>query len=334
MTSPILVADAQIGRPDAGAREVIDVAVGILIRPDGQFLMTSRPMGKAYEGYWEFPGGKLEPGESVGQALKRELQEELGVDIGPAAIWKVEMVDYPHALVRLHFCKVFEWTGQPQMREAQNAVWQQLPVDVRPVLPGTVPVLSWLAQEQGFEGSTMTSSTQTIVLGGGCFWCTEAVFVNVRGVTDVESGYSNGHALRPTYEDVCSGTTGHCEVVKLEFDPEQIGLRQLLEIFFLIHDPTTLNRQGNDHGTQYRSGIYATTPEQMQLAREFIHEASRDKLFTRPIVTEVAMVENYWTAEAYHQDFFARNPDQGYCMAVAAPKVAKFRKTFSAFAKA
>jgi peptide-methionine (S)-S-oxide reductase len=179
----------------------------------------------------------------------------------------------------------------------------------------------------------MTTSPQTIVLGGGCFWCTEAVFVKVRGITDVESGYSNGKAHKPTYEQVCTGTTGHNEVVKLDYDPAQISLRQILEIFFVIHDPTTLNRQGNDTGTQYRSGIYTTSPEQQQEAEEMIRQMTQDKLFGRPIVTEVQALSNYWPAEEYHQDFFEKNPYQGYCMAVAAPKVEKFRKTFAALVK-
>lgn len=173
------------------------------------------------------------------------------------------------------------------------------------------------------------SDTQTIVLGGGCFWCTEAVFKEVRGITDVESGYSNGHTERPSYEQVCTGTTGHNEVVKLNYDPAQISLRQILEIFFVVHDPTQLNRQGNDTGTQYRSGIYTTTPEQKEEADAMIRQMSQEKLFGKPIVTEVLPVSNYSPAEEYHQDFFEKNPTQGYCMAVAAPKVAKFRKTFS-----
>jgi peptide-methionine (S)-S-oxide reductase len=175
----------------------------------------------------------------------------------------------------------------------------------------------------------MSSTTQTIALGGGCFWCTEAVYVRVKGITDVESGYSNGHVERPSYEDVCSGATGHNEVVKLEYDPAQISLRQILEIFFVIHDPTTLNAQGADRGTQYRSGIYFTTPEQKTVADDMIRHMSQEKLFGRPIVTEVLPVSNYWPAEDYHQDFFAKNPTQGYCMAVASPKVEKFRKTFA-----
>ncbi len=176
-------------------------------------------------------------------------------------------------------------------------------------------------------------TTQTLVLGGGCFWCTEAVYVQVRGVLDVESGYSNGHAPEPTYEQVCSGTTGHNEVVKLVYDPVQVSTRELLEIFFLIHDPTTLNRQGNDVGTQYRSGIYFTTPEQEAEARAIIDELTREGAYARPIVTEVLAVTNYSPAEDYHQDFFARNPYQGYCLAVAAPKVAKFRQTFARLAR-
>ena len=177
------------------------------------------------------------------------------------------------------------------------------------------------------------SQVQTIALGAGCFWCTEAVYVKVRGVTDVESGYSNGQAKNPSYQDVCTGTTGHAEVVKLEYDPAQVTTRQILEIFFTVHDPTQLNRQGNDVGTQYRSGIYYTTPEQKQEAEGIIAELTREKAWDAPIVTEVKPMENYWPAEEYHQDFFEKNPHQGYCVAVAAPKVAKFRKTFRELAK-
>jgi 8-oxo-dGTP diphosphatase len=139
--------------PDPG-RTPVDVAVGVLIDREGRFLMTSRPAGKVYEGYWEFPGGKLEIGESVEQALRRELQEELGITIHAAQAWQVELIDYPHARVRLHFCKVFGWDGELQMREAQAFSWQLLPVNVNPVLPGTLPVLRWFAAERGFEGAT------------------------------------------------------------------------------------------------------------------------------------------------------------------------------------
>ena len=175
---------------------------------------------------------------------------------------------------------------------------------------------------------------QTITLGGGCFWCTEAVYVKVRGVTDVESGYSNGQVSRPSYADVCTGRTGCNEVVKLTYDPAAITLTEIFEIFFVIHDPTSLNRQGNDAGTQYRSGIYYETQAQKQAAEEFIQQASRDKAFDTAIVTEVLPLANYWPAEAYHQDYFENNPDQGYCAFVVGPKVEKFRKTFASRVKA
>jgi 8-oxo-dGTP diphosphatase len=149
-----LMADAQLPRQGGADRKVVDVAVGVLIRPDGDFLLTSRPEGKVYAGYWEFPGGKFEPGETVEQALSRELLEELGIHTHHIEPWRQEMVDYPHALVRLHFCKVSAWSGELQMREAQSFVWQRLPVTVAPVLPGTVPVLAWLAEERNFHDAT------------------------------------------------------------------------------------------------------------------------------------------------------------------------------------
>ncbi len=181
--------------------------------------------------------------------------------------------------------------------------------------------------------STAVSSTESIVLGGGCFWCTEAVFDRVQGVTDVESGYSNGQVARPTYEQVCTGRTGAVEVVKVEFDPAQISLREMLEIFFVVHDPTTLNRQGNDTGTQYRSGIYTTSDAQREVAQSVIREMTDSKTYSVPIVTEVVPLADYSTAEAYHQDYFANNPNQGYCAFVVGPKVEKFRKTFAAKVK-
>mgnify|MGYP006269547431 CR=1 FL=1 len=153
MTEP-LVADADRPREGGPDRAVMQVAVGVLIRADGAFLLTSRPAGKVYAGYWEFPGGKIEAGETVEQALRRELIEEIGVQIGAAHPWRVERIDYPHALVQLNFCKVFDWTGELQMHEGQEFAWQQLPLDVQPVLPGTVPVLQWFAQERGFAGVT------------------------------------------------------------------------------------------------------------------------------------------------------------------------------------
>jgi peptide-methionine (S)-S-oxide reductase len=178
-----------------------------------------------------------------------------------------------------------------------------------------------------------TSSTETIVLGGGCFWCTEAVFDRVQGVVDVESGYSNGQVARPTYEQVCTGRTGAVEVVRVVFDPSAITLRELLEIFFVIHDPTTLNRQGNDVGTQYRSGIYTTNDDQVRVARDVIREIGESGTYRTPIVTEVVPLADYSTAEAYHQDYFVQHPNQGYCAFVVGPKVEKFQKTFAARVK-
>ena len=170
------------------------------------------------------------------------------------------------------------------------------------------------------------SNLQTITLGGGCFWCLEAVYELVDGVTVVESGYSNGHVPNPSYEQVCGGDTGHVEVVKVSFDADRISLREVLEIFFHIHDPTTRNRQGNDVGTQYRSGIYFTDLEQERVAREVLAEA--DAAHRGKVVTELQPLSNYSKAEAYHQHYFARNPGQGYCAFVVAPKVDKFKKTF------
>jgi 8-oxo-dGTP diphosphatase len=153
MSAP-LVAHPERAREGGPHRKQVEVAVGVLVRPDGSFLLTSRPAGKVYDGYWEFPGGKLEQGETVEQALRRELLEEIGVVIGAVHPWRCELVDYPHALVRLNFCKVFEWTGELQMHEGQSFAWEQLPVRSAPVLPGTVPVLQWFAQERGFSGAT------------------------------------------------------------------------------------------------------------------------------------------------------------------------------------
>ena len=157
MREGVLVADGD--RPREGTepgqnRKIIDVAVGVLLRANGDFLLTSRPAGKVYEGYWEFPGGKLEQGETVEQALRRELHEEIGITINSVQPWKVEVVDYPHALVRLHFCKVVDWNGELQMRESQSFAWQSLPVTVQPMLPGAIPVLAWFAEQRGFAGAT------------------------------------------------------------------------------------------------------------------------------------------------------------------------------------
>jgi peptide-methionine (S)-S-oxide reductase len=173
---------------------------------------------------------------------------------------------------------------------------------------------------------------QAITLGGGCFWCVEAVFELVDGVTAVESGYCNGHVVNPSYEQVCGGKTGHAEVVRVNFDPGQITLRDVLEIFFVVHDPTTLNRQGNDSGPQYRSGIYLHDPGQEAVVREVLAEANA--AHGGRVVTEVAPLANYSRAEAYHQHYFANHPDAGYCAFVVAPKVEKFKRTFRARVRA
>jgi peptide-methionine (S)-S-oxide reductase len=174
---------------------------------------------------------------------------------------------------------------------------------------------------------TSQAETQVALLGGGCFWCLEAVYQQVRGVTRVESGYMGGQVDRPTYEQVCAGTTGHAEIVRLEFDPSVISYHDLLEVFFTIHDPTTLNRQGNDVGTQYRSVIFTESPEQEAVARQVIAEMAN--VWDAPVVTEVTPAQTWYKAEDYHQDYFNQHPLQGYCAFVVAPKVAKFRSTFA-----
>ncbi len=174
--------------------------------------------------------------------------------------------------------------------------------------------------------------TQVITLGGGCFWCLEAVYELVDGVTAVESGYCNGQVINPSYEQVCTGQTGHAEVVRVSFDASRISLREVLEIFFTIHDPTTLNRQGNDSGTQYRSGIYLHDAAQEAVVREVLAEAG--EVHRGGVVTEVLPLANYSKAEAYHQHYFANHPNAGYCAFVVAPKVEKFRRTFKARVRA
>ncbi len=175
-------------------------------------------------------------------------------------------------------------------------------------------------------------TTETITLGGGCFWCLEAVYEQVDGVLAVESGYANGHVRNPSYQQVCEGDTGHAEVVQVRFDGERITLSEILEIFFTIHDPTTLNRQGNDIGPQYRSGIYWHEPAQEAVARAVLEEANR--AHKGRVVTELEKLDNYWRAEDYHQHYFANHPNAGYCAFVVAPKVEKFRRTFKARVRA
>ena len=173
------------------------------------------------------------------------------------------------------------------------------------------------------------SNLQKATLGGGCFWCLEAVYQQVRGVVHVESGYAGGQTLNPDYDSVCSGQTGHAEVVQIEFDPDVLTYQKILEIFFAIHDPTTLNRQGNDIGSQYRSVIYAHDQEQRMIAQNIIEQLTQENIFDQPIVTELADLPTYYRAEDYHQNYFNNHPDQGYCAFVVSPKVSKFRKQFS-----
>lgn len=174
------------------------------------------------------------------------------------------------------------------------------------------------------------SDRQIATLAGGCFWCLEAVFEQMRGVEKVVSGYIAGEKPNPTYEAVCSGTTGHAEAVQITFDPAQVGYGELLAVFFSIHDPTTLNRQGNDQGTQYRSAIYFHNEDQRAQVAEFLDELKRQKVFPNPLVTELVAVSEFFPAEDYHQHYFANHPTQGYCQFVVAPKVTKFKEHFAA----
>jgi peptide-methionine (S)-S-oxide reductase len=167
---------------------------------------------------------------------------------------------------------------------------------------------------------------ETATLAGGCFWCLEAVYDQLKGVEDVVSGYTGGQVANPTYQAVCTGNTGHAEVVQVQFDPAVISFDDLLDVFFTIHDPTTFNRQGNDVGTQYRSAIYYHTPEQKEIADAKIAEVNASDLWDNPVVTEVTPIDVFYPAEDYHQEYFENNPNQGYCMVIIAPKVAKFRK--------
>ncbi len=177
-------------------------------------------------------------------------------------------------------------------------------------------------------GEANAVRTESAVLGGGCFWCLEAVFDDLAGVLSVESGYAGGSRANPSYEEVCSGRTGHAEVVRVTFDPAVLSYRDLLRVFFSIHDPTTRDRQGNDVGSQYRSVIFCRTPEQRIVANEVIAELAAAKLWRDPIVTQIADDAPFYEAEGYHQEYFARNPGQPYCQVVVAPKVAKFRKHY------
>jgi peptide-methionine (S)-S-oxide reductase len=172
------------------------------------------------------------------------------------------------------------------------------------------------------------SEREIATLAGGCFWCLEAVYDDVEGVVSVESGYMGGHVRDPSYEQVCGGATGHAEVVQITFDPAIVTYQELLQVFFVIHDPTTLNRQGNDVGTQYRSAVFYHSPEQKAIAEKVIADITERGIYRDPVVTRVEPAAKFYVAEEYHQEYFARNPYQGYCQAVVAPKVAKFRKHF------
>ena len=179
-----------------------------------------------------------------------------------------------------------------------------------------------------FEASASDAKSEVATLAGGCFWCLEAVYNQLRGVSRVESGYAGGHIPNPTYQQVCTGSTGHAEVVQVTFDPASITFRDLLEIFFTIHDPTTLNRQGADVGTQYRSAIFYHTPAQKETAEQIISELNSEKVWDAPVVTEVAPLEEFYKAEDYHQEYYENNSSQPYCQVVIAPKVAKFRQKY------
>ena len=176
--------------------------------------------------------------------------------------------------------------------------------------------------------SNLVSNLETATLAAGCFWCVEAVFDDLVGVEDVVSGYSGGHTDNPTYKQVCSETTGHAEVVQIKFDPEQLSFADLLRVYFTVHDPTTLNRQGNDIGSSYRSAIFFHSDEQQRVAVEVIAEITAENIYDNPVVTEVTAFDKFWPAENYHQEYFTNNPNQPYCAAVVAPKVAKFRQKF------
>jgi peptide-methionine (S)-S-oxide reductase len=172
-------------------------------------------------------------------------------------------------------------------------------------------------------------TTATAVIGGGCFWCTEAVFLELDGVSRVKSGYAGGAVPNPTYEQVCTGRTGHAEVIQITFDPDVISYADLLRVFFATHDPTTLNRQGNDVGTQYRSSIFPADAEQERVARAVMAEIDTRGIWGRPLVTTIEPLTEFYPAEAYHDDYYARNPNAGYCRVIVAPKVAKVRKEFT-----
>lgn len=179
-----------------------------------------------------------------------------------------------------------------------------------------------------FTNLAMAQKLETATLAGGCFWCTEAVYKELKGISDIKPGYSGGHVKNPAYREVCNGTTGHAEVIQITFDPEVVSFSEILEVFFMTHDPTTLNRQGNDVGTQYRSAVFYHNDEQKQTAEKVIRLFAQEKVYDRPIVTEVTAFDKFYVAEDYHFNYFARNKNEPYCQYVVAPKVEKFKKIF------
>ncbi len=179
-----------------------------------------------------------------------------------------------------------------------------------------------------YSSTCMSKDLQKTTVGGGCFWCTEAIYLELKGVVDVKPGYSGGHVKNPTYKQVCDGTTGHAEVVQITFDPEVVSYSEILEVFFMTHDPTTLNRQGNDVGPQYRSAIFYHNEEQKEVAERVIDLFEKEEVYSNPIVTEVSEFDQFYIAEDYHINYYARNKTQGYCQFVVAPKLEKFKKIF------
>jgi len=186
-----------------------------------------------------------------------------------------------------------------------------------------------MTDQRAVSGMSQSPPTQTIVLGGGCFWCVEAVFAKLAGVTAIQSGYTGGHVEQPTYAQVCEANTGHVEVAAITFDPARLSLDDIFNVFFATHDPTTVDRQGNDVGPQYASAIFWADAEQRDHAQAFIDKLTAEHVFDAPIVTQLRPLEKFWPAEDYHRDYFARNPNQGYCQVVIAPKVAKMRQKFA-----
>lgn len=223
------------------------------------------------------------------------------------------------------------------VREDANVSRSNFAVAVLMVLVAVAGLaLALVPQTFRQQGGKRRPMTQVVVpegkdvatLAGGCFWCTEAIFKDLEGVVEVTPGYAGGRVPSPTYEQVCTGTTGHAEAVQIIFDPKAISFRDLLRVFFTTHDPTTLNRQGADVGTQYRSAVFTHSERQAKEAKEVIEEITRERIYDRPIVTEVTPFTNFYPAEEYHRDYFARNPEKAYCRTVIAPKVAKFREKY------